>query len=121
VDEFHHLHLIHLLGLAPAGYLTAPDNGPEACCGDAQVKASADAAVPLNAAESSGEENLRGGEFHPLWDTTIRSTSPVVFQDVICNNNNTFTWSGPSGVLGCTGQRPGGPPRRGVHAKYPKE
>jgi ribonuclease HI len=22
------------------------------------------------------------------------------------NNNNTFTWSGPSGVLGCTGQRP---------------
>jgi hypothetical protein len=21
------------------------------------------------------------------------------------NNNNTFTWSGPSGVLGCTGQR----------------
>jgi hypothetical protein len=25
---------------------------------------------------------------------------------LICNNNNTFTWSGPSGVLGCTGQRP---------------
>jgi hypothetical protein len=25
------------------------------------------------------------------------------------NNNNTFTWSGPSGVLDCTGQRPGGP------------
>jgi hypothetical protein len=25
------------------------------------------------------------------------------------NNNNAFTWSGPSGVLGCTGQRPGGP------------
>jgi hypothetical protein len=24
------------------------------------------------------------------------------------NNNNTFTWSGPSGVLGCTGQRPVG-------------
>jgi hypothetical protein len=23
------------------------------------------------------------------------------------NNNNTFTCSGPSGVLGCTGQRPG--------------
>jgi hypothetical protein len=25
----------------------------------------------------------------------------------------TFTWSGPSGVLGCTGQRPGGPAARG--------
>jgi hypothetical protein len=25
------------------------------------------------------------------------------------NNNNTFTWCGPSGVLGYTGQRPGGP------------
>jgi hypothetical protein len=25
------------------------------------------------------------------------------------DNNNTFTWSGPSGVLGCTGQRPVGP------------
>jgi hypothetical protein len=25
------------------------------------------------------------------------------------NNNNTFTWSGPSGVLDCTEQRPGGP------------
>jgi hypothetical protein len=35
--------IIHLLGLAPAGYLTAPDNGPKACCGDVQVKASVDA------------------------------------------------------------------------------
>jgi hypothetical protein len=25
------------------------------------------------------------------------------------HNNNTFTWSGPSGVFGCTGQRPIGP------------
>jgi hypothetical protein len=25
------------------------------------------------------------------------------------NNNNTFTWSGPSGVVDCTGQRPVGP------------
>jgi hypothetical protein len=24
--------IIHLLGLAPAGYLTAPDNGPRAGC-----------------------------------------------------------------------------------------
>jgi hypothetical protein len=22
-----------------------------------------------------------------------------------CSNNDTFTWSGPSGVLGCTGKR----------------
>jgi hypothetical protein len=28
------------------------------------------------------------------------------------NNNNTFTWSGPSGVLGYTGQRPVGPDAR---------
>jgi hypothetical protein len=25
------------------------------------------------------------------------------------HNNNTFTWSGPSGVFGCIGQRPGWP------------
>jgi hypothetical protein len=25
------------------------------------------------------------------------------------NNNNTFTWSSPSGVLGCTGQGPVAP------------
>jgi hypothetical protein len=30
------------------------------------------------------------------------------------NNNNTFTWSGPSGVLGCTGQRRVAPPAGGV-------
>jgi hypothetical protein len=30
------------------------------------------------------------------------------------NNNNTFTWSGPSGVLGCTGQRREAPPLGGV-------
>jgi hypothetical protein len=30
------------------------------------------------------------------------------------NNNNTFTWSGPSGVLGCTGQRRSAPPYGGV-------
>jgi hypothetical protein len=35
--------IIHLLGLAPAGYLTAPDNGPWAGCGIVQVKASVDA------------------------------------------------------------------------------
>jgi hypothetical protein len=29
--------------------------------------------------------------------------------DGTLNNNNTFTWSGPSGVLGCTGQRPVAP------------
>jgi hypothetical protein len=28
------------------------------------------------------------------------------------NNNNTFTWSGPSGVRDCTGQRPKGPGTR---------
>jgi hypothetical protein len=41
-DE-HRLHpwgiMTHLLGLAPAGYLTAPDNGPWAGCGLVQVKA----------------------------------------------------------------------------------
>jgi hypothetical protein len=30
------------------------------------------------------------------------------------NNTNTFTWSGPSGVLGCTGQRPEGRLRGGA-------
>jgi hypothetical protein len=34
---------IYLLGLAPAGYLAAPDNGPWAGCGLVQVKASVDA------------------------------------------------------------------------------
>jgi hypothetical protein len=24
------------------------------------------------------------------------------------NNNNTFTWSGPSGLVGCTGNQPEG-------------
>jgi hypothetical protein len=33
------------------------------------------------------------------------------------NDNNIFTWSGPSGVLGCTRQRPVGPPSRGSAAK----
>jgi hypothetical protein len=31
--------IIHLLGLAPAGYLTAPDNGPRAVCEVVQVNA----------------------------------------------------------------------------------
>jgi hypothetical protein len=35
--------IINLLGLVPAGYLTAPDNGPEAGCGLVQVKVSVDA------------------------------------------------------------------------------
>jgi hypothetical protein len=30
------------------------------------------------------------------------------------NNNNTFTWCGPSGGLGCTGQRPRGPTAGGA-------
>jgi hypothetical protein len=30
------------------------------------------------------------------------------------SDNNTFTWSGPSGVLGCTGQRPEGRLRGGA-------
>jgi hypothetical protein len=30
------------------------------------------------------------------------------------NNNNTFTWSGPSGVLDCTGQPPEGRLRIGA-------
>jgi hypothetical protein len=30
------------------------------------------------------------------------------FDRINNNNTNTFTWSGPSGVLGCTGQRPVG-------------
>jgi hypothetical protein len=37
-------------------------------------------------------------------------TLPLI---TLVNSNNTFTWSGPSGVLGCTGQRPGGPAARG--------
>jgi hypothetical protein len=31
------------------------------------------------------------------------------FRGLVANNNNIFTWSGPSGVLGCTGQRTVGP------------
>jgi hypothetical protein len=30
--------IIHLLGLAPAGYLAAPDNGPKAGCGVVHAK-----------------------------------------------------------------------------------
>jgi hypothetical protein len=43
----------------------------------------------------------------------LNKTSPEVMQITVTwdgnNNNNTFTWSGPSGVLDCTGQRPVGP------------
>jgi hypothetical protein len=58
--------IIHLLGLAPAGYLAAPDNGPEGrYTGECiRVPKTGDGclAVPLNAAESPGGENLRGGK-----------------------------------------------------------
>jgi hypothetical protein len=36
------------------------------------------------------------------------------------NNNNTFTWSGPSGVLGFTGQRPVGHGGGGA-SQYPND
>jgi hypothetical protein len=35
----------------------------------------------------------------------------------INNNNNTFTWCGPSGVLDCTGQRPVGPAAGGCKSR----
>jgi hypothetical protein len=35
------------------------------------------------------------------------------------NNNNTVTWSGPSGVFGFIGQRPVGPLDALGPAKYP--
>jgi hypothetical protein len=51
--------IIHLLGLAPAGYVTAPDNGPEGLMrgGACQVPNRRDGclAVPLNSAESDVE------------------------------------------------------------------
>jgi hypothetical protein len=37
-------------------------------------------------------------------------------REEIYYNNNSFTWSGPSGGFGCTGQRPGGPCTRGSTA-----
>jgi hypothetical protein len=49
----------------------------------------------------------------------FRTPLVVAYDNNNNNNNNTFTWSGPSGVLGCTGQRPGGPLYEVVHAKYP--
>jgi hypothetical protein len=58
--------IIHLLGLAPAGYLAAPDNGAERrhTGGCSQVPLTGDGclAVPLNAAESPVGRNLRGGK-----------------------------------------------------------
>jgi hypothetical protein len=36
--------------------------------------------------------------------------------DLVADNNNTFTWSGPSGVLGCTGQRRVAPLYGGVQS-----
>jgi hypothetical protein len=40
---------------------------------------------------------------------TSLSASENVTGGKLNNNNNTFTWCGPSGVLGYAGQRPGGP------------
>jgi hypothetical protein len=55
----------------------------------------------------------------PMWKEDAKRTAVGHFRKVLedgpefcspesnnsINNNNTFTWSGPSGVLGCTGQR----------------
>jgi hypothetical protein len=38
----------HLLGLAPAGYMTAPDNGPEGLMRDGASQCDGCRAVPLN-------------------------------------------------------------------------
>jgi hypothetical protein len=51
----------------------------------------------------------------PLWVLFLADTWALFWSSVFGesspynNNNNTFTWSGPSGVLDCTGQRPGRP------------
>jgi hypothetical protein len=49
-----HLIIIHLLGLAPAGYLTTPDNGPEGRLSGGASQGDGCRAVPLNAAELGG-------------------------------------------------------------------
>jgi hypothetical protein len=58
--------IIHFLGLAPAGYLAAPDNGATRryTVGCSQIPETRHGclAVPLNAAESGVTENLRGGK-----------------------------------------------------------
>jgi hypothetical protein len=67
--------IIHLLGLAPAGYLAAPDNGPEGRytgrCSRVPKAGDDCLAVRLNAAESPVGENLRGGKRLRLrfWET----------------------------------------------------
>jgi hypothetical protein len=45
---------------------------------------------------SSGAPDGQSVQFHQ---------SPLRFSVSLCQNNNTFTWSGPSGVLDCAGQR----------------
>jgi hypothetical protein len=50
---------------------------------------------------------LRTTGFYPDRNPDVARRS--LLEVPLNNNNNTFTWSGPSEVLGCTGQRRGAP------------
>jgi hypothetical protein len=41
----------------------------------------------------------------------------ILCRSCVHHNNNTFTWSGPSGVLDCTGQRRVAPAEGMVHVR----
>jgi hypothetical protein len=54
--------VIHLLGLAPAGYLTAPDNGPEGLLRFGACQCDGCRGMPLNPLNLPVGRNLRGGK-----------------------------------------------------------
>jgi hypothetical protein len=65
---------------------------------------------------SPRNDEASGRQFTPRYDSWELASEINIDSDVQrTNNNNTFTWSGPSGVLlGCTGQRPVGRLRIGA-------
>jgi hypothetical protein len=58
--------IIHLLGLAPAGYMTTPDNGPEAWLRVGASQGDGCRAVPLNLLNLPVGRNLRRGKDYEL-------------------------------------------------------
>jgi hypothetical protein len=63
--------------------------------------------IRVHLLKNGSSENLDVSATFPLDDSV----------EFLNNNNNTFTWCGPSGVLGCTGQRPVGPAAGGCKSR----